>query len=61
MSNHGPLMVFAAVMLLAGLNLLAVGLLGEMQVRHYHEPSKRVPYSVERLLQAQSEEHSVSE
>ncbi len=61
MSNHGPLMVFAAVMLLAGLNLLAVGLLGEMQVRHYHEPSKRAPYSVERLLQAQSEEHSVSE
>ena len=61
MSSHGPLMVFAAVMLLAGLNLLAVGLLGEMQVRHYHEPSKRAPYSVEQLLRSQSEEHSVSE
>lgn len=61
MANHGPLMVFAAVMLLAGLNLLAVGLLGEMQVRHYHEPAKRAPYSVERVLRAQSEEHSVSD
>jgi hypothetical protein len=61
MSSHGPLMIFAAVMLLAGLNLLAVGLLGEMQVRHYHEPAKRVPYSVERIQRAQNEEHSVSE
>src|SRR5215469_896870 len=31
--QHGPLMIFAAVLFLAGLNMLAVGLLGEMQVR----------------------------
>jgi len=50
------------VLLLAGLNLLAVGLLGEMQVRHYHEPSsQRVPYSVDRILRAQSEESTISE
>src|SRR5437868_6909883 len=61
MIKHGPLMIFAAVLLLAGLNLLAVGLLGEMQVRHYHEPTRRAPYSVDRVLRAQSEEHSVSE
>lgn len=62
MTAHGPLMIFAAVLLLAGLNLLAVGLLGEMQVRHYHEPTRRAPYSIERILRAQSsEEHSVSE
>jgi glycosyltransferase involved in cell wall biosynthesis len=62
MTQHGPLMIFAAVLLLAGLNLLAVGLLGEMQVRHYHEPARRAPYSVDRLLRAQgSEEHTVSE
>jgi hypothetical protein len=55
-------MIFAAVLLLAGLNLLAVGLLGEMQVRHYHEPTRRAPYSVDRLLRAQgSEEHTISE
>jgi hypothetical protein len=61
MSHHGPLMVFAAVLLLAGLNLLAVGLLGEMQVRHYHEPSRRAPYSLDRVLRAQSEEHTIPE
>jgi len=62
MTQHGPLMIFTAVLLLAGLNLLAVGLLGEMQVRHYHEPTRRAPYSVDRLLRAQSsEEHTVSE
>jgi len=62
MTQHGPLMIFSAVLLLAGLNLLAVGLLGEMQVRHYHEPTRRAPYSVDRLLRAQSsEEHTISE
>jgi glycosyltransferase involved in cell wall biosynthesis len=59
--QHGPLMIFAAVLFLAGINMLAVGLLGEMQVRHYHEPSRRAPYSVDRILRAQSEEHTVSE
>jgi hypothetical protein len=61
MAKHGPLIIFASVLFLAGLNLLAIGLLGEMQVRHYHEPTRRAPYSVDRVLRAQSEEHSVSE
>ena len=61
MVKHGPLMLFASVLLLAGFNLLAIGLLGEMQVRHYHEPAQRAPYSVERLLRAQSEESTISE
>jgi len=61
MANHGPLMIFTAVLILAGLNMLAVGLLGEMQVRHYHEPTRRAPYSVDRVLRAQSEEHTISE
>jgi len=61
MAEHGPLMIFAAVLLLAGLNMLAVGLLGEMQVRHYHDPSRRAPYYVDRVLRAQSEEHTISE
>jgi hypothetical protein len=54
-------MIFAAVLLLAGLNLLAVGLLGEMQVRHFYEPSRRAPYSVERVLRAQGEESTISD
>jgi hypothetical protein len=61
MASHGPLMMASMGLLLGGLNLLAIGLLGEMQVRHYHEPSRRAPYSVDRVLRSQSEEHSVSE
>src|ERR1700741_4934361 len=59
--QNGPLLIFAAVLFLAGLNMLAVGLLGEMQVRHYHEPTRRAPYSVDRVLRSQSEEHTISE
>ena len=44
-----------------GLNLLAIGLLGELQVRHYHEPTRRAPYSVDRVIRAHSEEQSVPE
>jgi len=61
MMEHGPMMIFAAVLLLAGLNLLAIGLLGELQVRHYHEPTRRAPYSVDRGIRAHSEEQSVPE
>jgi glycosyltransferase involved in cell wall biosynthesis len=61
MVHHGPLMVFTAVLLLAGLNLLAIGLLGEMQVRHYHEPARRPPYAVERVLRAQNEASTISD
>ena len=53
MEAHGPLMMFAAVLILAGVQLVALGLLGEMQVRHYYEPSKRVPYSVDRVVRAE--------
>jgi glycosyltransferase involved in cell wall biosynthesis len=61
MGNHAPLMTFAVLLFQAGLTMLAFGLLGEMQVRHYHEPARRAPYSVERVLRAQSEQHTVSE
>ena len=61
MASHGPMMMAALGLLLGGLNLLAIGLLGEMQVRHYYEPSRRAPYSVDRVLRSQNEEHSVSD
>ena len=41
--NHAPLLIFAAVLILAGVQLLALGLLGEMQVRHFYEPQQRAP------------------
>ena len=52
MAAHGPLMIFGAVLILGGAQMLALGLLGEMQVRHFHEPSNRGPYSVDRVLRS---------
>jgi len=61
--QHGPLMVFAAVLIVAGINLLAFGLLAEMQVRHYYEPSKRSPYTVGRVIKhaPENEEEKLTE
>jgi len=58
MQEHGPLLIFASVLILAGVQLLALGLLGELQVRHYHEPAKRTPYSVDRILRSEKGEAS---
>ena len=55
--EHGPLLIFSAVLILAGVQLLALGLLGEMQVRYHHEP-RRAPYSLERVLRAEERERS---
>lgn len=57
MDEHGPLLVFAAVLIVAGVQLVALGLLGELQVRHYYDPTERTPYSVERVLRSQEEQH----
>jgi glycosyltransferase involved in cell wall biosynthesis len=37
MQQHGPLMVASAVLIVSGIQLLALGLLAEIQVRHYHQ------------------------
>lgn len=58
MLNHGPLMIFSAVLVLSGLQLFAVGLLGEMQTRHFHELSRHAPYSVESLVSADKSKQS---
>jgi glycosyltransferase involved in cell wall biosynthesis len=56
MVAHGPLLFFAAVLIIAGVQLLALGLLGEMHVRHYHQAVRHAPYSVERMLRAKNEQ-----
>ena len=61
MGEHGPLLVFAAVLLVAGVQLLALGLLGDLQVRNFQEPSRRVPYTVAQVLRSQSQEQAVNE
>jgi glycosyltransferase involved in cell wall biosynthesis len=58
MDEHGPLFVIAGVMILAGTQMLALGLLGELQVRHYHTASQRAPYSIDRLVRLRTSEES---
>jgi glycosyltransferase involved in cell wall biosynthesis len=58
MDEHGPLLVSAGVLIVAGVQLLALGLLGEMQVRHYHEPGRRAPYAIDRVLRVKPSEET---
>src|SRR5207344_2421251 len=50
LQQHGLLLVFAAVLILVGLHLIALGLLGELQVWQYFNRSERRPYAVSELL-----------
>ena len=56
MDQHGPLFVLAAVLIVAGIQMLAIGLLGELQVRHYHTSSHRAPYAIDRLVRLRAPE-----
>jgi hypothetical protein len=56
MDMHGPLFVVAGVLILAGVQMIGIGLLGELQVRHFHTASHRAPYAVDRILRLRSEE-----
>jgi glycosyltransferase involved in cell wall biosynthesis len=61
MSTHGPLLIAAAVLILSGGQMLALGLLGDLQVRHFHEPNAGTPYVVAKVLRSevQGEEHEI--
>ena len=48
--QHGLLLVFAAVLILVGLQLVALGLLGELNVWQYFNPSARKPYALSEVL-----------
>jgi glycosyltransferase involved in cell wall biosynthesis len=50
MSLHGPLFVVSAVLILSGVQMLAIGLLGELQVRHYYTGQHPTSYAVDRLV-----------
>jgi hypothetical protein len=50
MHLHGPMFVIASVLIVAGIQLLALGLLGELQVRHYYSSQRPASYSVDRLV-----------
>ena len=56
MHNHGPMFVIGSVMIVAGIQLLAIGLLGELQVRHYYTNQQPSSYAVDRLVRLASAE-----
>ncbi len=50
LQEHGPLTLFAATVMLAGIQFLAVGLLGEMLSRIYFESQNKNIYAVRKVL-----------
>src|ERR1700758_5377816 len=56
MDAHGPLFVIAGVLILAGIQMLAIGLLGELQVRHFHTSQQRAPYAIDRIVRLRTPE-----
>jgi glycosyltransferase involved in cell wall biosynthesis len=48
--KHGPLMLLAAILILAGVQLVSSGLIGEMLSRTYFESQGKPTYSVERVI-----------
>lgn len=62
MDQHGPMMVFAAVLIVAGVQLVGLGLLGEMQTRHRYENNEpRRPYSVQCVLRQHREQSKLND
>ena len=49
-ARHGPLFVIGAVMIVSGIQLLALGLLGELHVRHYYSGEHTTAYAVDRVV-----------
>ena len=56
LEHHGPALLFASVLFLGGIQLLAIGLLGELQVRHYHQgDGGRTLYMIKTILRTSTE------
>jgi hypothetical protein len=50
------MLVFGAVMIVSGVQMLGLGLLGELQVRHFHEPHSGQPYRVAKVIRSETGE-----
>ncbi len=57
--EHGPWFIIAAVLILAGVQLIGIGLLGELQVRHFFTHSQRSPYAVDRVVRMKPQETGI--
>lgn len=56
MRQHGPMFVIASVLIVSGIQLLALGLLGELQVRYYFSSQRSSSYTVDRLVRLVSDD-----
>jgi glycosyltransferase involved in cell wall biosynthesis len=63
MGNHEPMFVVGSVLIVSGIQMLAIGLLGELQVRHYYTGQHPASYAVDRLVRLVSpdEQNMLSE
>ena len=52
--KHGPLMLLGAVLILAGVQLVSSGLIGEMLSRTYFESQGKPTYSIEKIVTTRS-------
>jgi glycosyltransferase involved in cell wall biosynthesis len=50
MISHGPLLLTAILLIICGIQLISVGLLGEMMSRTYYESQQKKIYSVREVL-----------
>ncbi len=57
--EHGPWFIIAAVLILAGIQMIGVGLLGELQVRHFFTDSHRTPYAIDRIVRMKPVEQGI--
>lgn len=57
--EHAPWFIIAGVLILAGIQLIGVGLLGELQVRHFFSHAHRSPYAVDRVVRMRSPEETL--
>ncbi|HEX4028774.1 MAG TPA: glycosyltransferase family 2 protein [Terracidiphilus sp.] len=54
MADHEPMFVVGSVLIVSGIQMLAIGLLGELQVRHYYTGQHPASYAVDRLVRLSS-------
>ena len=52
LSEHQPLVLFAILLVFAGVQLVTLGLLAEMQARTYHESQGKPVYVIRQVLEA---------
>jgi hypothetical protein len=50
--------VVGSVLIVSGIQLLAIGMLGELQVRHFHTGQQRTPYTIDRMVRRRAPKES---